>query len=142
MPLTTKKQRNSYYKKLGDLILGQTEDATILGGDHNDILNKSDIITKIPNAKPIKTTKCLKKLMKQNKLIDIWKIKNEHRSQFTWRRKSSTEKNRIDFWLISKDLMPLILSTDIRPAIIQYTDHLAISINSTILIKEVLATGN
>ena len=53
---------------------------------------------------------------------------NPDKKQFTWRRKNNVDKSRIDYWLIENNIIPLLLTTDIRPAIIKYTDHMAISI--------------
>jgi exonuclease III len=39
-------------------------------------------------------------LIKTNKLIDVWRIYNENRQQFTWRRKDKTQASRIDMILL------------------------------------------
>lgn len=71
----------------------------------------------------------LKNLIKTHKLIDIWRELNPSKKQFTWQRKNNrNEATRIDFFLISPQLRPLILSSDIRPAVISHTDHQAISL--------------
>ena len=66
--------------------------------------------------------------MKHLNLTDIWKLKNPEKCQFTWRRKNSIEKSRIDFWLIDENITAQVVSADIRPAIIKSTDHLAVSL--------------
>ena len=53
---------------------------------------------------------------------------NKYKAQYTWRRLNSVEKSRIDFWLTDPNIRPAILKTDIRPAQIKYTDHLAVSL--------------
>ena len=40
------------------------------------------------------------KLIKDFKLIDIWRNVNTNKLQYTWKRKNRLEKSRIDFWLI------------------------------------------
>jgi hypothetical protein len=50
---------------------------------------------------------------------------NKNKTQLTWRRKNSTEKSRMDFWLVEDNAVPLVVKSDIRPACI-YTDHQAI----------------
>ena len=37
-----------------------------------------------------------KSFIKTNNLIDVWRIYNEIRQQFTWRRKDKTQASRID----------------------------------------------
>ena len=51
----------------------------------------------------------LKSFIKTNKLIDVvWRIYNENRQQFTWRRKDKTQSSRIDMILLAKDLLSLV----------------------------------
>ena len=66
--------------------------------------------------------------MKKFNLKDAWRNKNPHKTQFTWRRKCSKIYRRLDYWLISQNLIDQddITSCDIRPAIL--TDHQAISL--------------
>ena len=124
-----KKLRNSFYREISDLLVNSSQGVKIVGGDHNDILNHNDRVYKSNNNKPkyVPVTN-LKKLIKSHKLIDIWKNMNHGKSQYTWRRKNSVEKSRIDYWLVEENLIPLILFSDIRPALIQHTDHMAISL--------------
>ena len=94
--------------------------------DWNDILCKEDRRTKNKN---IKINNILIDLKKKLNLIDPWKIKNRDKQQYTWKRKNSnTEASRIDYFLISKELFQRIITADIRPAMIQYTDHMAVAL--------------
>ena len=43
-------------------------------------------------------------------------------------KKKWHKKTRIDFWLIDSNIRPSIYKTDIRPAQIKHTDHLAVSL--------------
>lgn len=79
-----------------------------------------------------KTTKpvnSLKTLIKKHKLIDIWRDINTNLRQYTRRRKNNISiASRIDYFLICTDIRSRIVSADIRPATISYTDHQAISL--------------
>ena len=121
-----KVSRNSFFESLTNVIEDNSEGMLILGGDFNDTLNLNDRIGK--HIAKNKTVKTLNTLINRFTLIDIWRKNNTHSSQYTWKRKNSIEKSRIDFWLIGTNLVPLVSSTDIRPACIQYTDHQAISL--------------
>ena len=91
----------------------------MIGGDHNDTLNKNDRISSSNNFERENCqVKNLKTFISRNDLCDIWKLHNEQKTQFTWRRKNNSDKSRIDFWLIEKNLVPQVYSTDIRPVII------------------------
>ena len=67
-------------------------------------------------------------LTKDFSLIDIWRNLNKNKLQYTRKRKNGLEKSRIDFWLIEDSLRPIVISSDIRPAQIKSTDHMAISL--------------
>jgi len=62
------------------------------------------------------------------KLIDTWRLFNPNKTQFTWRRKNAIEKSRIYKWLFDSKYSNIIYSSDIRPAQISSTDHLAKSL--------------
>ena len=70
----------------------------------------------------------LTNLINHFKLVDIWRLSNPEKKQFTWRRKNGIEKSRIDFWLIQELTCCSIFSCDIRPALINSTDHLSVSL--------------
>ena len=61
-----------------------------------------------------------------NNLIDIWRLRNPDKRQFTWRKRNPIIQRRIGFWLISDDLQDDVKKADITPAI--KTDHSAISL--------------
>ena len=74
----------------------------------------------------------LKSFIKTNKLIDVWRIYNENRQQFTWRRKDKTQASRIDMILLGKDLLSLVHT--LQPAIwtanaIRNSDHIYVTRN-------------
>jgi len=42
--------------------------------------------------------------MLEYNLIDIWRIHNPDKRQFTWRQRTPIIQRRTDFWLISDEL--------------------------------------
>ena len=123
-----RRNRNSFFKKVNNIINNNRLGILIMGGDMNESLTSFDRKSISPNNqnKPVNS---LKQLIKKYKLIDIWRELNQNSSQFTWRRKNNRSvASRIDFFLISPDIRPHIISADIRPALISHTDHQAISL--------------
>ena len=104
---------------------------TILAGDFNETLTQNDRIYKNITTKSKQTCQKLTKIIQDFNLTDIWRVLHTYINQFTWKRKNSDEKSRIDMFLIDENLTPLVKSCDIRPAQIKFTDHLAISIKIT-----------
>lgn len=52
---------------------------------------------------------------------DVWRLKNPNQIQFTWNNKDLSKRSRIDFWLISNDLLDSIEETKIEPSV--FSDH-------------------
>jgi exonuclease III len=72
----------------------------------------------------------LKSFIKTNKLIEVWRIYNENRQQFTWRRKDKTQSSRIDMIRLGKYFLSLVQGCKIKPAVIQYTDYQSVVLTS------------
>ena len=120
------KSRHSFFDNICKLLIEHSLGIKIIGGDFNEINNLRDRITSTKTK--FKINQSLVTLKNENNLIDIWRHLHNDKKQFTWRRKNGVDKSRIDFWLIDSNIIPLISSTDIRPAAIYSTDHLAISL--------------
>lgn len=120
------KNRNVFFKKIMNSVNDFSQGSVIIGGDFNEVLEQTDRISKA-RSKILRKTYGLSQCIKKKKLMDIWRIKNPGKRQFTWRRKSLGEASRIDFFLIDQNLTSA-RSCDIRPAQIQYTDHMAVSL--------------
>jgi len=50
------------------------------------------------------TVKKIQDIMLEYTLIDIWRVHNPDKRQFTWRQKNPIIQRHIDYWLISDDL--------------------------------------
>ena len=121
--------RNTFFKDIDLLLKDKSMGIKLVAGDFNETLTKIDRVEKKRNdSKIYKPSNNLSNVIKYHKLTDIWRIFNSQKTQYTWKRKNNIEKSRIDYWLIEDTIRPAILSTDIRPAQIKYTDHLAISL--------------
>ena len=54
-------------------------------------------------------------------LVDIWRARNPHTRQYTWRQTNPLIESRLDLWLVSNKLQDMIVDIGISPAI--STDH-------------------
>ena len=124
-------ERNTFFKTLDDRISEHATGSIVLGGDFNEILDpKIDRRNKRFNNIPKKTkaSHSLEKMRKNKNLIDIWRIENKQKIQFSWKRQALNEATRIDYFLIQDTLVIQIGSCDIRPAQIRKTSHLLVSL--------------
>lgn len=95
----------------------------IWGGDFNDVFDEN--IDRWPPKST--TTDCeLKHICLRMGLLDIWRKKNPQQNIYTWCNKNFSLQSRIDFWLISDELVDLGVDVLIEPPIL--TDHKGIFI--------------
>ena len=59
-------------------------------------------------------------------LVDIWRIPNPETKMYTWRSLNPLIQRRLDFFLISSALQPMVTCAEIIPTV--GTDHSAVSI--------------
>ena len=92
----------------------------ILGGDLNITLSSRDVKgTGITNPKAVEK---VKEYMAILNMVDVWRLKNENKFQFTWKRtKPKIILERLDYILLSDNLLNQVKSVDIQPA--YQTDH-------------------
>ena len=72
--------------------------------------------------------------MRANDLIDIWRIRNPEKRQFTWTQKKHLVRRRQDYWLVSTQIQDDLTETNIIPAI--KSDHSAITLTLNSLVKQ------
>ena len=103
-----------------------TECKVIIGGDFNVHLD-ADLDNSRGQIETKSTVKNVQDIMLEYNLIDIWRLRNPDKRQFTWRKRNPITQRRIDFWLVSDDLQDDVKKVEIIPAI--KTDHSAISLS-------------
>ena len=121
-----KTARNTFFKKVSNFIKEYGTGIPILGGDFNEIMRNIDRKTSSKNNPVVQSVSSLKTLIRNNNLVDIWKEMHENIQQFTWRRRDKSQASRIDLILVGKDFISFVEQCKIKPACIQYTDHLSV----------------
>ena len=62
------------------------------------------------------------KIIEENGYIDVWRVENENKKKFTWRRLNPDKKqSRLDFFLVSEDAVQFVHESGIVPG--YRTDH-------------------
>ena len=101
-------------------------DFIILGGDFNLV---GDIHKDKKGGIPTTHLKSRDEveILKENfELTDIWRVLNPDATRFTWRRKNPEIQCRLDYFLISNTLCPVITNAEILPG--YRTDHSMITV--------------
>ncbi len=124
---TNKTNREKFFKRLKTFIRRNCNNMSklIIGGDLNCVLNPR-LDTK--GARSVyKPSNALGGIIKSFSLCDIWRKLHPNVYQFTWRQLSLGVSSRIDFWLVSNDIIPYIENACIKPAV--RADHNSIMLN-------------
>ena len=114
-----------YFQELLKQLNRLKADDVIIAGDFNTVIDPRDI----KGGKGYTHKRCMSfinEMMRQEKLSDIWRVRNPDKFRFTWTKydKRQPEKSlmeRIDYIIISSNLQQKVISTDILSAYL--SDH-------------------
>ena len=110
-----------FYSELNEFISQSTSDFVIVCGDFNLV---QDFDLDCCNYRALNNQNARKELLNLkdvHNLSDPWRIHNPHLSTFTWFKKNPIKKSRLDFFLISNELLSLVENISIKPG--YRTDH-------------------
>lgn len=97
----------------------------VVGGDFNVVLDET-----YDRYPPKSTSSLLNPLVSQFcsnlKIIDVWRYLHPYLRQFSWFRPNAASKSRINYWLISDNL--LLVAKDCTMSAAPLTDHCSISL--------------
>lgn len=96
-----------------------SKDNLIIGGDWNTALAEMD--RKYSKFYDLPSRRLVLDMITSLNLIDIWRIRNQHKNSFTWNRSNPKSMSRIDFFIISKNLETKCKCVKILESI--HTDH-------------------
>jgi hypothetical protein len=100
-----------------------------MAGDFNLVQDPILDYRNYSNVNNPEARKVLLGLKESHGLVDPWRIKYEKRKRYTWSRTNPLKKARLDFFLVSNELMTLIDKVNINPG--YRSDHATIELNIT-----------
>ena len=101
----------------------------IIGGDFNTHLDSNlDNLGGRIESKP--SVKKIEEIMISNDLIDVWRICNPDKKQFTWTQKNPLIRRRLDYWLVSTEIQDDVTKTSIIPPIKMDPSAITLTLNS------------
>ena len=110
-----------FYTELNQIISNSQNDFTIICGDFNLV---QDQCLDLYNYRMLNNPRArleLLQLKEVNGLQDPWRIYNPDKLYYTWFKKNPIKKARLDYFLISEELLALINKVEIKPG--YRTDH-------------------
>ena len=116
-----------FFIETDQVLQNQTANKIIIGGDWNCTLSSEDCKFYVNSLNRPNTREKIKELMAKYNLIDIWRVLNPLKNQYTWRKFNANKRARLDYFLISEDLQTEINNCTID---IKYkSDHSIITIS-------------
>ena len=111
-----------FFEKVYEIINKIRNDVNIIGGDWNCVLNAEIDTINYTNigARPRSRAKILSSLSEFD-LVDVFRELYPYKREYTWRRFNTNKRGRLDYFLVSKDLMGEVKETKICPG--YRTDH-------------------
>ena len=112
---------------------GET-DNIIIAGDFNLVMNFDLDYCNYVRRNNVEAREKVLDMMDNLDLIDIFRELNPDLRRFTWRRSTPFQQSRLDFFLISDTLAPLVRNSDILPG--YKSDHSIITLSLQFGIEE------
>jgi len=120
-----------FYEKLSETIDDLGNNDVIICGDFNLVLNPDiDCHTYLHINNPRSRNKLLE-IIDEKGLVDIYREFHEHTQRYTWRKNNPLKQARLDFFLISENLLNSINKADIEPSYRSDHSQISLSINFT-----------
>ena len=115
-----------FYKSLQERLKKFSNENLVIGGDFNCVLSSLDKKGGKPASEKIRVTNEIQRTMTLFNLHDAWRDLFPEQIGFTWRDNALKVQSRLDYFLVSKQLKPIICYCDIIFA--PFTDHSAVTL--------------
>ena len=124
-----------WFEKLSKKVQSISNNCEIWTGDWNAALSDTDIYNYSKLRNPL-ASQTINDFKFKTGLIDVWRIQNLNRKRFTWRSEKPCKASRLDYFLISEDILPLNPKSDILHS--YKSDHCIIKLS---IVKSVQKRG-
>ena len=120
----------NFYNNITEIIDEFQTPTIIICGDWNLVQNQTLDTKFYLRNNNIKAREKVNTIKEQYDLCDPWRICNPQKRQYTWFQSNPKKMSRLDFYLVSGDIMTLTSKTDIKPG--YRSDHSIINLTLTI----------
>lgn len=123
-----------FFHKINSLLGTLQDGCTILGGDFNQTLDPVLDRSKYSHASS-KGRVALGHLQEDIGLVDIWRLMNPGKREYTFYSHNHKSHSRIDYYLISKDLIESVIDAAI--GVIALADHAPVELCVSISVEKI-----
>ena len=106
--------QKTFFNELSNKLQPHSNDNLILGGDFNCLLESVDKTggKDLNNRRSVIDS--INDLRNTLGLVDIWRLHHPSSQRFTWSNSSGKIQCRLDYWLVSKHLVPRTCKTEVK----------------------------
>ena len=104
----------SFYMNLKQFIQGNEHDFVVISGDFNLVQDAKLDYYNYKHINNPRSKQELHNLKQELSMCDPWRIQHEQLRKYTWSSNNPAKRARLDFFLISEELMPLVNKTNIK----------------------------
>ena len=126
------------YRLMGTYNISNT-DNNIIAGDWNIACSNLDKLGGVAHNKSRSIEK-LDELSRIFDLVDVWRLRNKAKKQYTWRQRNPRIHCRLDYFLISQHVLDVVVKANILPSI--FSDHSPISLSLKFTDEPTLGRGH
>ena len=116
-----------FFKCLKVRLRKYADENLIMGGDMNCCLSPEDKRGGRPTKQKKQVIESIHDLCNSFNLVDLRRKLHPNESHFTWQSNSSAIQCRLDYWLVSKQLLAQVKECSIIPIPVSFSDHSAVS---------------
>lgn len=98
-----------------------TNKNVLLAGDFNLVINSTKDRAGTSEYNQPRSLQIVQRYMEKLELVDIWRARNENKTQYSWHRNGTNQYSRIDFFLVASSLAPKVTKSNISASV--YSDH-------------------
>ena len=125
----TKTSKLTFFYKIIDPIRRSSTNNILPGGDFNCPLTDVDKVGGRDILHKKRTIQAIQELCNSFDLVYVWRTQHPNKKRYSWANGSGKTKCRLDFWLISKQLLTRVTETDISAY--YDSDHSPVTISLT-----------
>ena len=120
-----------FFRNISDIVSDFQGDFVLIGGDFNLIQDQQIDSYNYVNINNPKARESVLQIKNIHGLCDTWRVKNDKLRIYTWYRINPIKKARLDYFLISNELMTLVEKVNINPG--YRTDHCCVELSISLL---------
>ena len=122
-----------FFIKLAEMLRSFSNSYIVIGGDFNCPLSNEDKVGGKNLSSKKNVIAKINHTMSTYDLVDVWRYLHPKNKQWTWSSSDKKIKCRLDYWLISRDNLRNVNSSEIE--VFPHCDHSAVTLHIALVVS-------